>query len=89
MPVIFKSLDVTKRTMLQQFTFVYFFQDDCPTDPEWKQLNSLCYTVLLDTTNGVTYDEAKDRCSNINGTVIMPKTKDEADLIASNVIFGR
>ncbi|CAG2246994.1 unnamed protein product [Mytilus edulis] len=49
---------------------------------------ALCYIVLLDKTNGVNYDEAKDRCSKINGTVIMPKTKEEADWIASKVDFG-
>ncbi|CAG2251165.1 unnamed protein product [Mytilus edulis] len=60
----------------------------CPTDPALDKNGLLCYTKLLDSIYGVTYDEAKDRCSNINGTVIMPKTKEEADWIASKVYFG-
>ncbi|XP_063415974.1 uncharacterized protein LOC134697620 [Mytilus trossulus] len=61
----------------------------CPTDTVWDEHGLLCYIVLLDYTNGVTYGEAKDRCSKINGTVIMPKTKEEEEWITSKVIFGR
>lgn len=75
--------------MHQQFIYIFFFSKEyCPTDTVWDKHGLLCYIVLLDKTNGVNYDEAKDRCSKINGTVIMPKTKEEADWIASKVDFG-
>lgn len=63
----------------------------CPTDPVWKHYDRWCYIVLLayiDPENGVTYDEAKDMCSNINGTVIMPKTMTDARWIENNLNFG-
>ncbi|CAG2228131.1 unnamed protein product [Mytilus edulis] len=64
-------------------------QEYCPTnDPVWKHNGLWCYIVLLYYANGVTYDEAKYMCSNINGTVIMPKTRTDARWITYNLDFG-
>lgn len=77
-----KSLNLQYK-LHQQITF-----EDCPTDPVWTQIGLLCYIVLLDSDNGVSYGEAKDMCSNINGTVIMPKTEIDANTIKTELDFA-